>query len=78
MPTIDSIPELPERIVGLGRLASNLWWSWNRDARTVFRTIGPELWRAVPDENSAPIAAGDAIRVRAVRGLKLVVERIQD
>ena len=45
MPTIDSIPELPERIAGLGRLASNLWWSWNREARTVFRTIGPELWR---------------------------------
>ncbi len=52
--------------------------TWGRPAREGYVTIGPELWRAVPDENSAPIAAGDAIRVRAVRGLKLVVERIQD
>jgi hypothetical protein len=24
----DPVPDLPERIRGLGKLAYNLWWSW--------------------------------------------------
>jgi starch phosphorylase len=36
---------LPERIEGLHELASNLWWSWNRPAREVFRCLDYPLWR---------------------------------
>ena len=38
------IPYLPERIVGLGAIAHNLSWSWNRDARALFRAIDQPLW----------------------------------
>jgi membrane protein implicated in regulation of membrane protease activity len=41
-------------------------------------TLGPELWRAVLDENSAPVAAGEPVRICGVHGLQLVVERIRD
>ncbi len=38
------IPYLPTRIEGLSRLATNLWWSWSPEARTLFATIDPRLW----------------------------------
>ena len=38
------IPYLPARIEGLSQLAMNLWWSWNRDARALFRLIDERLW----------------------------------
>ena len=40
-----SAPALPERIGGLGAVASNLSWSWNRNARALFRMLDPALWR---------------------------------
>jgi len=36
---------LPERIGRLGELASNLWWSWNNQARQLFRALDYPLWR---------------------------------
>ncbi len=39
-----SVIDLPERIAGLAGIATNLFWSWNRDARRLFRTIDPQLW----------------------------------
>lgn len=40
------IPPLPERIHRLRELAIDLWWSWNRPARQVFRALDYPLWRA--------------------------------
>jgi starch phosphorylase len=31
----------------LHRLAGNLWWSWQRDIRAIFRSLDPKLWRRV-------------------------------
>jgi starch phosphorylase len=36
---------LPERIRGLRELAYNLWWSWQPDARNLFRDLGLYAWR---------------------------------
>jgi glycogen phosphorylase len=36
---------VPERIAGLAAIARNLGWSWNRDARALFRSIDHALWR---------------------------------
>jgi len=43
--TLTESPALPERIAGLAKLARNLSWSWNHDARALFRSIDPTLWR---------------------------------
>ena len=40
-----SLPELPERLGRLNELAYDLWWSWNHNARQVFRRIDYPLWR---------------------------------
>jgi len=39
-------PPLPARLVRLEELAVDLWWSWHRDARNVFRRLDYSLWRA--------------------------------
>jgi glycogen phosphorylase len=35
---------LPDRIKDLSKVAANLSWSWNRDARALFRSIDQALW----------------------------------
>jgi len=39
------IPYLPERIQGLATIATNLWWSWQLEARDLFRNIDTNLWQ---------------------------------
>jgi len=38
------IPYLPARIEGLSTIAMNLWWSWSREARALFRSVDEALW----------------------------------
>ena len=40
---------LPERISGLGPLSRNLWWSWNPDARALYRDLDPLLFEALAE-----------------------------
>ena len=37
--------KMPEKINRLPELAYNLWWSWNPDARDIFRRLDYTLWR---------------------------------
>jgi phosphorylase/glycogen(starch) synthase len=39
--------DVPERMVALKELASNLWWSWNSEAELLFRRMDPSLWEQV-------------------------------
>ena len=45
MVTNPGSPELPERIRRLPELATDLWWTWNTQAREVFRKLDYPLWR---------------------------------
>jgi starch phosphorylase len=36
---------IPERISGLGELAYNLWWSWNHDAKMLFKRLSRPAWK---------------------------------
>jgi starch phosphorylase len=40
------LPGLPDRIAGLAVIATNLWWSWSREARELFRSIDEVVWHA--------------------------------
>jgi glycogen phosphorylase len=40
-----SLPALPPRLSGLADVVGNLSWSWNRDARALFRDVDQQLWR---------------------------------
>ena len=39
-----TFPLLPQRIAGLAELACNMSWSWNRDARALYRALEEQLW----------------------------------
>ena len=38
-------PTIPERLERLPELTTDLWWTWNPQAREVFRTLDYPLWR---------------------------------
>src|SRR5439155_348 len=44
-PPEPSGPAVPERTNRLAAIAANLSWSWNRNARALFRLLDPVLWR---------------------------------
>jgi len=39
-----TLPYLPERIGRLHEIATNLFWSWDRDSRTLFRLLDRPIW----------------------------------
>jgi starch phosphorylase len=38
-------PNLPDRLLGLGEMAENLWWSWHPSARMVFKSLNRQAWK---------------------------------
>ncbi|MDV2482410.1 glycosyltransferase family 1 protein [Methanoculleus sp. Wushi-C6] len=41
----DQFTHIPERISGLVDLAYNLWWSWNPEARILFKQLNRQAWK---------------------------------
>src|SRR2546428_10751047 len=37
--------ELTDLIVGLNRLARNLWWTWDQEAQEIFQDLSPRGWQ---------------------------------
>ncbi|HPY00900.1 MAG TPA: DUF3417 domain-containing protein, partial [Candidatus Marinimicrobia bacterium] len=37
-------PILPKKLEELREMAYNLWWTWNADARDLFRRLDMDLW----------------------------------
>lgn len=37
---------LPSALSGLETLSKNLWWCWNDSAKSLFKTIDPEIWHS--------------------------------
>src|SRR5256885_16925775 len=58
--TLTESPALPERIAGLATLARNLSWSWNHEARALYRSIDPTLWRLTRHNPFALLRRGGA------------------
>ncbi len=40
------VPRLPERLESLRRIAGNAWWTWNRNAVSLFRSVDQDLWES--------------------------------
>src|SRR2546426_12826794 len=63
--TLTESPALPQRIGGLATLARNLGWSWNHEARALYRSIDPTLWRLTRHNPFALLRRGGAARTHA-------------
>ncbi len=69
MPTQQTrTPYLPARIEGLASIAMNLWWSWNREARGLFRSMDRSLWHRVRHNPLDFLCQVDSARVVACAG----------
>src|SRR5256714_13056208 len=40
-----SATELTDLILGLNRLARNLWWTWNQESQEIFQELSPRGWQ---------------------------------
>jgi len=49
--TFEVFPRIPEQLSFLEVLSRNLWWSWQYDARDLFRRIDPRLWKGPARRN---------------------------
>src|SRR6476646_3243678 len=61
-----SRPPFPERLSRIADLAIDLWWSWHRDAREVFRRLDYDLWRATAHNPVRMLALIEPARLEAV------------
>src|SRR5512140_1042580 len=37
--------DLTDLILGLNRLARNLWWTWNQESQEIFHDLSPRGWQ---------------------------------
>ncbi len=72
------IPYLPARIEGLSALAKNLWWSWSREARALFRSVDPALWRLTRHNPLELLCRIDPARLAACASDKDFLRRYDD
>jgi glucan phosphorylase len=42
---MESVQDIPQRLSGLGKLAENMWWSWNPAARMLFKALDRQAWK---------------------------------
>jgi starch phosphorylase len=42
---MESVQDIPQRLSGLGKLAENMWWSWNPAARMLFKMLDRPAWK---------------------------------
>ena len=64
-PPRSPLPELPARIGELAAIATNLSWSWSRDARLLFCSIDPVLWHQTRHNPIAVLEQAPAERLVA-------------
>ncbi len=71
-------PHLPDRIGGLSDLAYNLWWSWQPDARNLFRDLGLYSWRESGHNPIRMLAISPAEVLEGAAGDKEYLQRYQE
>ena len=58
--------KMPEKLERLEEIAHNLWWVWTVDAKALYRSMDPELWRKVRHN---PIALLEQIKLERLNEL---------
>ncbi len=75
--TLGVAQNLPAEISDLRRIAENLYWSWNHDARNLFREIDRELWDIVEHNPIKLILRAKSERLQELAKNEDFVERVQ-
>ena len=86
--TITINPKIPKLLERLEELADNLWYSWDRDTRTLFARIDPYLWEMTGhnpkaflkrvDESSLLKATEDRIFMASYKSILSIYDSYHD
>src|SRR5665213_807483 len=60
---LEVTPRLPAELRRLSELASNLWYGWDRNTRSLFARLDPELWDALGHNPTALLKRVDQRRL---------------
>ncbi len=85
MTPLDHRVELPEKISRLTELAYNLWWSWNPEARQLFKRLDLSLWQSTQHNpvqllqeitsQQLDIAANDSLFYQQYKKVMMIFDR---
>ena len=64
--TLRIFPHIPKNLAFLETLSRNLWWTWDHQARELFRRIHPALW---DESNQNPLLFGTALNQEHLESL---------
>jgi starch phosphorylase len=65
--TFTVLPQLPERLIALHRLAYNLWWCWHPEAWELFRRIDSDLFESL---DHSPVRLLGTIPTKRIKELE--------
>jgi starch phosphorylase len=71
-------PVLPEPIAALGRLATNLRWSWHPPLRALFESIDPQRWAEVHEDPVTMLSTTSVADLQALAEDEAFVGRVRD
>ncbi|WP_210417109.1 alpha-glucan family phosphorylase [Citricoccus sp. SGAir0253] len=67
---------LPASIAGLGRLATNLRWSWHPETKRLFHDLDPAAWRRLDQDPVALLGSFDRARLAELAADESIVRRV--
>lgn len=70
--------ELPAKLKSLEIIAKNLWWVWNSEAKSLFRDLNPDMWRATGENPVMMLQKLSAERIDAIIQDPELMERINN
>src|SRR6266576_728904 len=73
-----SASELTDLIVGLNRLARNLWWTWNQESQEIFQELSPRGWQNLYHNAVAILHEVSDYELRVRLQERSFAERVED
>ena len=67
---------IPEALKPLDEIAHNLWWSWNNEARDLYRELDPELWKQVNQNPVLLLASMNYEKLEELAKDKKVLDKV--
>ena len=70
--------DLPSKLKPLEELAKNLWWVWNSEAKSLFRELNPDLWRATGENPVMVLQQLGFERLQEILADEALLKRIEN
>ncbi len=67
---------IPEELKPLDEIAHNMWWSWNNEARDLYRDLDADLWKEVNHNPVLLLARMNYEKLEALAKDKKVLDRV--